>query len=114
MAILTSGTVMRSAVIESEVTGETPLVRWKRERTLGTFTISDKMIHDQPHLARLIVASVFILRAEQRWDVSGIEYTALGEDFDPVPKYQNAPIYIAVVEHEDERIDSFHWQRQDR
>lgn len=73
-----------------------------RNRRIGRFVVSNHLLHrlDIDDLKRLMEGFV-VLGATQRFDLNGIEYTALCTDFEDVEEGQTIPLYDIKVEYHD-------------
>lgn len=65
------------------------------KRRIGTFRISNTLLQDESSHDNImsIMGSVIVVRAEQRYDIDGIEYHAISEYFDEVDQHIHAPNY---------------------
>jgi hypothetical protein len=71
-----------------------------RDRT-GIFRIGRMLIEQSPHAVRAMLSQVLVVDAKSQAFSSGIEYTAMCEQFDVVP-LGNMPWYYSIVVTEDE------------
>lgn len=76
-------------------------------RRLGRFVVRRQMIEDDAYILRKALADVIVVRAEMRYDIDGIEYTALSEKFAIVPKGLAAPTYNLIFDQTGARIWSW-------
>ena len=66
-----------------------------RPAQVGRFCIDFQILDDQPDMARLMLVGMLVVRAEARYDMAAIEYTAYAEVFDLVEPGVQAPSYQA-------------------
>jgi len=67
---------------------------------LGTFTISNEVIHTEtahPTVMKLM-GRMIVVRAEQKMGIEGIEYTAISDYFEEVEKGSAPLAYIFTFE----------------
>lgn len=64
-----------------------------KDRRMGTFRLRSREIEEEPELVRMILSGLIVVRAEMHYDFDGIEYLALGADFEEVPRHMMVPPY---------------------
>jgi hypothetical protein len=73
------------------------------ERRIGRFEVLRPLIEDYADVIAAAMAGMIVVRAEHRLDMDAIEYMAFSPQFDPVPKFEIAPLYrVMVTEHTDD------------
>ena len=69
-------------------------------KKVGRFRISHLFIRQTPQRTLSKILSNFVpIRAESRYDMEAIEYTALSEFFETVPLGQEPPLYELVIKN---------------
>jgi hypothetical protein len=68
-----------------------------KDRRLGAFKISRRLIDECPQDALAILDGCLVLRAECLLYDDTVEYYAIHPEFDHVPEYQPIPVYVATV-----------------
>jgi len=80
-------------------TGPMPFEQLKSRA--GIFRIGRALIEQSPHAVRALLSRVLVVDAKSQAFSSGIEYTAMCEQFDEVP-LGNMPWYYSITVTEDE------------
>ena len=71
-----------------------------RDKRLGKFTLYREEIENYPDNVRLVMKEVIVVRAEYMWDRECIEYTAISDQFSPIPPAEYPPEYrITIQDH---------------
>jgi hypothetical protein len=71
---------------------------------IGTFTVSKTLIDANPEAIMKLMGRMVILRAEYRWDIDGVKYTARSEYFEESPKGIRAPHYEVIIDEAGIRV----------
>jgi hypothetical protein len=72
-----------------------------RDKRLGKFTLSREEIDNYPDNVRLVMKECIIVRAEFMYDRDCIEYTAICDQFSPIPEGGYPYEYKVKIEQED-------------
>ena len=74
-----------------------------KENKIGRFIISNTLLRDPTAEESIIkiLSGMIIIRAEQRWDIDGIEYIALSDHFASLPKGHQAIDYKFIIDNGD-------------
>lgn len=71
-----------------------------KERRLGRFRISQRMIDANPDACVALMSGFLIVRAESLMYHDAIEYIAFADQFDPVPENEEVPLYLPEMKQE--------------
>jgi len=64
-----------------------------RSRKLGRFVVGHSVIEKSPDDVMRLMGRMIVVRAESRYDVGGVEYTAISDYFSDVPEGNVVPEY---------------------
>jgi hypothetical protein len=80
---------------------------------MGRFRVSRDLIDSNWRRVAATLTGMLIVRAECRYDIDGIEYTAYCEEFDEVSKTEEPPFYRCIITVEEDTNSLFvEWQRE--
>lgn len=84
---------------------------------VGRFRIGHNILRGSTELISLLMARVLVVRAEDMFVASAIEYTAYSSLFEPVPKGQEIPHYDVIVQtgaddNGDKKISSISFEKR--
>ena len=68
------------------------------DRQLGRFFICN--VRGLLREAQLVLSGLVVVRAEMMYEKDGIEYTALGDAFDPVADGEEIPWYVPLLQYD--------------
>jgi hypothetical protein len=85
--------------LESEPESE-PVISPLNERRYGRFQVSEELIRHNFPGTESVFHGMIVLRAERRFDIDAVEYTACGQMFDKVSLGEQAPEYRVLVTEE--------------
>ena len=66
-------------------------------RRIGQFTIPCEVIDRQPQAVRKVLGTVIVVTAKPVWPPGYVLYTALCDEFDPIPDGLPPPSYVAEM-----------------
>ena len=66
-------------------------------RQAGRFAIDCDLIYRTPQAVQAVMAQCIVVRAEMMFARNQIEYTAIGDAFQPVDAGQMTPLYVVTI-----------------